>query len=247
MSEQKPEAPFFVGWAPAPGAICGFLLAVSLALIAFAGLASYMVAATQSDPGDGAFMGRVDVAGVLQAHPYPVLHVTDSDRFDEGTALILSGGGKFGVDKEALPLDGQLVKARGVWLSRGDLNGLQIGRLEAVEDAATPLENTPLGRWKLTGEICDGKCLNGAMRPGQGLAHKACANLCLLGGVPPVFVSTGKVDGTEFFLLGDAENGKLGPDILDQTATLVEVEGEIMKRGELHVFNIDSSTIRRVD
>ena len=62
-----------------------------------------------------------------------------------------------------------------------------------------------------------------------------------------MFVSTGKVDGAEFFLLGDANNGKLGQDILDQAATMVEVEGEIMKRGELHVFNIDSSTIRRVD
>lgn len=248
MAEQ--ESPFFVGWAAPEGALRPFLLGVGAGLIVLFAVASYLVAATQDDPGDGAFMGRAEAIGVLEARPYPILHVTESERFAPGTTILLSGQGKRGVAEQAAPLDGQLVQVGGLRLARGDLAGLQVGggrnRLQAVEgaDAAERPLPEPLGRWRITGEICDGKCYTGAMRPGRGLAHKACANLCLIGGVPPVFVATDAIEGSPYLLLAGADGGPVGPDILDHVATLVSVEGQVERRGSLLVFRIAPETLR---
>ena len=102
----------------------------------------------------------------------------------------------------------------------------------------------PLGRWRLTGEICDGKCYAGAMRPGTGLAHKACANLCLIGGVPPVLVTTAPVEGERFLLIAGADGGPVTPALLDHVATLVQVEGDVERRGSLLVLRVAPGTLR---
>jgi hypothetical protein len=165
--------------------------------------------------------------------------------------LMMSAGGKAGVQSRAAPLSGQLAQVSGVILERGDLNMLQLrgGRngLKAAEGAAPLPQSVSQGRWKLTGEICDGKCLAGAMRPGRGLAHKACANLCLLGGVPPVFVSTQPVLGEEFLLITGPDGTELPPEAYDRVAQFISVEGEITKHGSLLVFAIDANTMELVE
>ena len=245
---------FFIGWAgKLPGGLGRFLVLVAGMFVAGLAGAAFAIGITQDDPGDGAFRfdwGRQTITGILQAEPYPVVHVTDSDRYPAGHAIMLSGQGKRGVQDRAAPLDGQLVVVSGVMLNRGPLDMLQLRggdqglvAAEAVTDAADPPAPEPLGRWRLTGEICDGKCYAGAMRPGQGLAHRACANLCLVGGVPPVFVATDTVDGQAFFLLAGPDGGPVTDAILDHTALLVAVEGEIERRGDLLVFRIDPATL----
>ena len=248
MGEREP---FFIGWAPTPRELRGFLLAMALGIVALFGAAAYLVAATANDPGDGDFRfdwGPQTVTGVLEAEPYPLLHVTQSDRFPAGHTLMLTGVGKTGVQDRAGPLAGRPVTATGIVLKRGDLDMLQVDGgsdgLAPAEGAVGPPPSKPLGRWRLTGEICDGKCYAGAMRPGDGLAHRACANLCLVGGVPPVFVSTAPVEGQEFLLLGDAGGGPVTEALLDSTAILVEVEGVVERRGDLLVFLIDPTTLR---
>lgn len=245
MTPPADKDPFFMGWATCPTPLRGFLLSLMLSMIAFGAFVAYVIAATQNDPGAGGYMGVRVATGILQAAPYPVLHVTESPDFPSGTALILSGGSKIGVQAQAAPLDGALARVRGVWLSRGALNGLQVGELAAAEGIGTAPPTRPLGRWRLTGEICDGKCLNGTMRPGTGLAHKACANLCLIGGVPPVFVATDRIEGSEFLLLAGPDGGPLPPAMLDYTALLIEAEGTVEKRGALLVFRLDPATVRQ--
>jgi hypothetical protein len=237
---------FFIGWGKKlPKGLSSFLIVISLFTVGlFAGTAFSFVV-SQDDPGDGAFRGRQNVTGVIQAVPYPVVHIPPGDKYPNGHTIMLSGGGKRGVQKQAEPLDGQVVQIRGALLKRGDLDMIQVGRrIRAVEDA-TPheIEITSLGRWKLSGEICDGKCYAGAMRPGTGLAHKACANLCLIGGVPAVFVSSGPVDGSTFFMLADADGKALGDRLYDLTAVLLSAEGEVEKRGDLHLFKIDLDSV----
>ena len=244
MKQLGDKEPFFIGWAAMPRPMQGFMLGLAACLVVFAGVAAYVLGATQGDPGNGGYLGSAQATGILEARPYPVLYVTQSDRFASGTALILSGAGKNGVQRFAEPLDGKMVRAEGVRMQRGNLDGIVLSSLSAIDGKGALPERRSLGRWRLTGEICDGKCLNGTMRPGRGLAHKACANLCLLGGVAPVFVSTDKVDGTEFFLMGDASGGPLDQDVLDHTAVLIEVEGRIEQRGSLKLFLIDPTTIR---
>ena len=125
---------------------------------------------------------------------------------------------------------------------------LRGGRKGIRKTAGTPdlPPSKPLGRWRLSGEICDGKCLAGTMRPGRGLSHKACASLCLINGAPPIFVSSAPVDGAEFFLLANAEGQTLGDAVLDHVAQFVSLEGAVEKRGDIHVFKVDFSTLKRL-
>ena len=237
---------FFIGWGKKlPKGLSSFLIIISLFTVGlFAGTAFSFVV-TQDDPGDGAFRGRQNVTGVIQANPYPVVHIAPNDKYPNGHSMMLSGGGKRGVQNQAGPLDGQVVQVRGALIKRGDLDMIQVGRrMRAMKDVEPhQVETVSLGRWKLSGEICDGKCYAGAMRPGTGLAHKACANLCLVGGVPAVFVSSGPVDGSTFFMLSDKEGNALGDELYDLTAVLLSAEGEVEKRGNLHLFKIDLDTV----
>lgn len=248
MSREPDDAhrAFFIGFLPPDRALGRFLAGVATVLVgAFAGL-GWLLAATQDDPGDGAFRwdwGRQTVTGTLEARPYPILHVAESERYPEGHTLLLSGLGKRGVHDRAGALDGRAVTASGVALRRGALDMLQLGAgtdgLSAAGEPGAVPEPVPLGRWRITGEICDGKCYAGAMRPGTGLAHKACANLCLVGGVPPVLVATGEIDGEGFLLLADADGGPVTQALLDFTGMLIEVEGAVERRGGLLVFRVD--------
>ena len=104
--------------------------------------------------------------------------------------------------------------------------------LKKVEGEVPPLDDAvSLGRWRLAGEICDGKCLAGAMRPGRGLAHKACANLCLIGDIPPVFVSSKPVEGSEFLMVAGPDGGRMPDRAYDLVGQYIELKGEIERRG----------------
>ena len=85
------------------------------------------------------------------------------------------------------------------------------------------------------------------MRPGRGLAHKACANLCLLSGVPPVFVSTQPVDGDAFLLITGPGGSMLPATAYDYVAQFVSVEGEVERRRDLLVFSIDPDTLELIE
>lgn len=242
---------FFVGYLPTPAALRVFLVAVAALLLgAFAALA-VVIGTAQDDPGDGSFRwawGPQEVTGRLDTLPYPMLHVTTgSKRIAAGTTLLLTGVGKRGVHARVAKLDGKLVRLKGIALKRGDIDALQVGggpkNIVAVEGEAPTLETVPLGRWRLKGEICDGKCLAGAMRPGRGLSHRACANLCLIGGAPPVFVSGKPVDGSDFFVIGDADGKPLPERIYAQTALYISLEGEVERRGRILVFKADLDSL----
>lgn len=249
----KPADPFFVGWGKVPKALRAYLISVAALLIGAFGVLAYATSATQTDTNGGAFMGRVQVTGVLQNDPYPILHVIDSPQFETGDTIILSGNGKRGAVEQAEGLDGQIVEARGVRMDRGELKGIQLRNgargLKPAEDQSQNLEVevTPLGRWKVQGEICDGKCLNGAMRPGTGLSHRACAVLCLLGDIAPVFVSAGPIDGSEFLLLSGPGGDPITEAILEYTAIFVEAEGEVERHGDMLVFKIEPETIKVIE
>ncbi|MEP2639416.1 hypothetical protein [Roseobacter sp.] len=247
-----PEKPFFVGYLPVPQALRGVLLVICVLFVS--GLAGFGLAlgTGQDDPGEGAFRfdyGRQTVTGVVELTPYPLLRVTQgNDRIPKGHTLMLAGGGKTNVESRAIPLEGQLAQASGVLLERGALDMIQLrggeNGLSAVEGAVPDMETIPMGRWRLAGEICDGKCLSGAMRPGRGLAHKACANLCLLGKVPPVFVSSQPVDGAEFLLVTGPNGTPLPQRAYDYVAQFISVEGDVERRGDLLILRMDPDTLQ---
>lgn len=243
--------PFFVGYLKIPKGLRSFLLIASLMFVAGFLATAFIIGATQDDPGKAGFRfdyGRQTVTGVVELQPYPLLRVTvGNGRIAAGHTLMLTGGGKAGVMKRAKPLDGKLATASGVILKRGELDMLQLrggkAGLKATEGDAPIQTAEPLGRWRLAGEICDGKCLTGAMQPGRGLAHKACANLCLIGGIPPVFVSSQPVEGSEFLLVASADGGPMPQSIYDRVGQFVELEGELERRGDMLILKIDETSI----
>jgi hypothetical protein len=243
---------FFVGYLPAPRGLRGFLALVSVLILAAAAGVALAIAATVPDPGDGAVLGREDVEGVIRAYAYPLLQVTaDSERLKAGQVVFLSALNKAGVADRLTPFTDQPVTVSALYTRRGDLTMLQLrfgpeGVAEREGEPPPPPDRADLGRWRLTGEICDGKCYAGAMRPGRGLSHKACAALCVLGGVPAVFVLAQPVemDGAtvEYLLITDADAQPAGPAITDLAAAFLTVEGRVERIGDLHVFRLEPET-----
>lgn len=241
------KKPFFVFYLKIPLALRQFLLKVA-GVFVFSFLATgLLLGMTQDDPGKAGFRGdygRQKVVGVLETRPYPLLRVIQgSKNIEVGHTLMLTGVAKSGITKRAEPLSGKIVQVEGILIKRGELDMMQIrGGKRGIDQSnqtsgsaniAPPKE---LGEWKIAGEICDGKCLAGAMNPGRGIAHKACANLCLLGDIPPVFVSTQKVHGTQYFLMANENGNKINEDTYNYVGQFVEVQGELEQRGDLIII-----------
>lgn len=243
--------PFFVGYLKIPAGLRSFLLIACLMFVCGFAAAAVVIGATQDDPGKAGFRfdyGRQTVTGIVELNPYPLLRVTKgNERIAVGHTLMLTGAGKTGIMSRATPFDGKLATASGVILKRGTLDMLQLrggkAGLKSADGEASTQTAQPLGKWRLAGEICDGKCLSGAMQPGRGLAHKACANLCLIGGIPPVFVSSKPVEGSEFMLVASADGGPMSQSVYDKVGQFVELEGELERRGDLLILKIDETSI----
>src|ERR1019366_4461454 len=112
----SPMKPLFVGWSGRSALPhLGFLALLLFALVAGFVVLAFSLRVTVDDPGGGDFSGDKDITGVLIADPYPMI-VTDKDQH----TVILSGGGKRGVQAEARALDGKHVRATGGGVKRGD-------------------------------------------------------------------------------------------------------------------------------
>lgn len=242
------EAEFYVGYLPRPGpATLRFAGLAALVVIALAGALALALGALVGDPGDGGYGDEVALTGTVEMTPYPLLRLPPDATGRGGGAVMLTGDGKFGVAPRAAELAGGGVTAKGFIIRRGDLDMLSLSLpdgLAAAPATSAPSAAVPLGRWRVSGEICDGKCRAGAMRPGDGLAHKACANLCISGGVPPVLVTAAPVEGRRFLLLADADGGPMPASALDLVALPVTLEGMIERRDDLLVFRVDWSRAR---
>lgn len=244
MSASTKRSAWIFGGISAVGLIIGFVAA------------SLAIATTQDDPGAFGRQGNQELLGVIYAAPYPHLRTAPDDAHPDGrTIAIASANGKRGVVEQAERFDGQTVIARGFIVRRGDgemlqMSGIRVDgqrrpAIEAAPDAGPIALTAPvdLGRWRLAGEICDGQCVLGIMRPGRGLAHKACANLCIQGGVPPMFVTEAPVEGSQFMMLAAPDGGPLPEERLyDLVGAFVSLDGRLERRGDQLFFIVDLDT-----
>lgn len=231
---------FFVGWRGSSARpLTGFLGRVCLVFLAlFSGLA-LAIGSVVNDPGGGNFAGDQALTGVIVAEPYPLLVLDPDASHPNGHAVLLSGGGKRGVQAQAVALAGKRAHATGAGFKRGSIDMLLVDGLQLAEGPAPEPAVTPLGLWRLTGEICDGKCVSGVMRPGEGLAHKACANVCIAGGVPPVLVTTAPVEGARFLLMGDTQGHALPDAFRDHTGIPQRMDGRVERIADVLIFRTD--------
>jgi hypothetical protein len=238
--------PFFIGWEkrlPAPLRLP--LLGAALGLLVLALLLPLALGRATDDTGSGDWAGDRELRGTLTARPYPLLTLPPDAAHPLGHTVLLSAFGKAQVSTD---LAGRAVRAAGVLLKRGDLEMLVVNdpaQLAALPEALpAPVPPVPLGRWAMVGEICDGKCATGAMHAGTGIAHRACARLCLAGDIPPVLVTVQPAEGSSFFLLAGPDGGKLPDAVLRLVGLRLRLEGALERRGDLLVFRVDPASVQ---
>jgi hypothetical protein len=260
MTERSPPRDaFFVGYLPVPKPLVGFLAIVTGTLIGAGMAVAAVLAVAQGDWGEASFKwgdGYQTRTGILQAAPYPVLFLPPSPEHPQGHAVVLSGQGKRGVQEAADAQDGRPSDIGGIGLGRDETGiefiqvGGKVGLRPADDAAAVPAGWTPpvedLGARTLRGEMVDSKCYLGAMRPGQGKTHKLCANLCLIGGIPPMFVVYREAGAPLVMLLGDRDGRPLPDSVLDHTSHYVELTGSLERRADLLVFKVDPASLKRL-
>lgn len=238
---------FFVGYAATPPATARFLIKTTAGILASAFALALVLGWGMQERGAGNYGDTLATRGVLQMVPYPVLRTAPDATHPNGRAILVAGDGKIGAAETVASAKGQLVEASGAMLKRGDLDMMIIDTASVKPvSSAQPQLSAPvsLGRWRIAGEICDGKCYAGAMRPGTGLSHKACANLCIMGGQAAVLATVRPIEGASFLLLAD-KDGKIPPArMYDLVALPVEMEGEVFRLNDLLIFHADWQSVK---
>ncbi len=255
MSARDDES-FFIGWADTPPADRRFFLRAGLCLTVAAGGLGWGLAALQQPPGRGSWDQNAvrEWRGVVSAQPYAMLRTHELAPGAGPRTALLSCLGKCGVAARIGALAGLPVVVTGSLIQRGrnamiavDEVGDWIRRDDtATADATLRLpERQPLGEISLVGEILDSKCWFGAMRPSSGKVHKACASLCIRGGIPPAFFARGPGQQGALMIMSSGA-GAYGPELLSLVGDPVHVSGGVFRQGDLLVLDAALAAIRRV-
>jgi hypothetical protein len=243
---------FFVGWRkqmPAPDRRA--MLGAAIALVATGAGLGALAGLRPVAPGGGTWdQGNVrSWTGLLLDAPYPALRWRDASGVRTG---FLATGGKTRV-RPPPSLIGTMVRLDASLIARGRNAMLAVregsfrpARLSPPPELAWP---APLDRGEvlLAGEILDAKCWFGAMRPGYGKTHKACAALCARGGLPLAFCRIGACgdDGLAPLLLDGAGRAH-GRALAALVGEPVAVTGRLVDVGDITQLRADIGAIRRL-
>lgn len=237
---------FFVGYLPVPPRLRRFLWGVALGLaVLFLGLAS--LGALQRSPGTA--FGKTgwgeEVTGLVVVDPYPMLVTVDESGAVEH--MLLAGGGKFGPSRRVAEKEGEVVTLKGNRFRRDGRSLLEVGGSPKEGSLAPAALATLQGAARrrvadvvLKGQIMDAKCYHGRMRPGEGRMHRACAQYCIHGGIPPILVTRDETGQATHYLLETAEGGRANEQVFDYVAEPVVVAGALFQREDLWVLRIES-------
>lgn len=236
----------YVGYRALPWGHSRFLrVFVPLALWGMAALSAVMVWAMRA-PGPGVWeTGDPRVwSGALRERPYPMLET------GEGVFFLVELG-KRGSQERTSGLDGRSVTVRGWLLEREGRRIIEIAPEEdgvaMVEGAIAPrprAEARSLGEATLRGEIMDAKCYLGAMRPGDGAGHRACAALCVGGGIPPMLVTRDRAGRAAFHLITGAAGEPVNTWAARWVGQPVEVRGERVDLGGVEALRVGEDGVR---
>ena len=255
MTDSRSKVDLYVGYrTDNPRSQSRFSRRVTLLLLAGVVMLGALFAVAQQtfDPGSFEFGEVRTVEGTLYVAPQPHLRLHRPLPLPNQAAtsrpevlveeLLLVDFGKHGATGLA-GLDGAQVRARGSLIFRGSTAMLELAEPPQRNDAATtvPAVDATVGRpIRLTGEIVDSKCALGVMKPGRGKVHRACATLCLDGGIPPAFLVRG-ADGQEWIaLLLDADGAPPTESLAPWVGEGLSLDGELHEpAGGVARFRVD--------
>ncbi len=250
MAEPRDDE-FYTGYLPeAPPGVAAhvrrtitwlLLIVVAAALILVFGQNGFSSAAYE-------FLVFRDFEGVVRERPYPVLEVDQPSTADGRSPFYLVAPGKFGAGAEVEGFDGRRVRLSGSLIYRGDQTMIEVqpGSVEAAEGTASAASEVALGSHTLRGRIVDSKCYLGIMKPGATKPHRACATVCIRGGIPPLLLVADEAGPVAQLLLVGADGRAVNAEVLDMVDEPVEITGEVVRRDDLLVLYADPSTYRRL-
>ena len=246
---QKERDNFFIGYQKIPNRERRLLLTTIPLLIAAIGGFGGLIAARQKKPEAATWGARaISLRGQLVKEPYPYLLVPNHYSPSGYDTVFLVKQGKHGAHQLVNELDEKYVTVSGKLLTRHDVRYNYL--FEALSEVSTLRKNIniattkvkELGTHKLRGRIIDSKCHFGVMRPSMGMTHKACASLCVRGGIPPIFVP--QATTLNRVVLTTVMEDKANIEhILPYMLDLIEVEGKLSAVNNHYIFQINPATI----
>jgi hypothetical protein len=99
----------------------------------------------------------------------------------------------------------------------------------------------------LRGEIVDSKCHLGVMTPGERRTHRACAQLCIRGGIPPLFWVENERGDVQRLLLVGANGEAVNERVLELVGLPLEIEGVVSQLDDWLVLSADPAGYRRIE
>ncbi|MGB5705486.1 MAG: hypothetical protein WBM41_01535 [Arenicellales bacterium] len=256
MKDQERDT-FFVGYLDMPAALRRFYTPLTILLLGVSGLIGFGIASMQSSTGAASWQTESSetLSGLLMVDPYPVLHRLDPANPDQVESILLVNQGKFSAEAYARPYHNRMVSVTGFPITRGGWTMLEVTAADSIfEDqsgksaADVEIEKNvtakSLGVVTLNGEIADSKCFLGVMKPGEGSVHKACAEVCLIGGIPSMLVVRDG-DGRKYgYILTLPDGSSASTALSGRAADKVGVTGELMQKGDLIYIKISPDGLR---
>lgn len=248
---------FFTGYKSIPPKLKRFCLFISVAALLITLLVSYSVASHQKLAGLAIWNTeeKVTMEGLLTTEPYPVLHRITEENTASTESVMLVAIGKHDAKPLASAHAGKLVSVSGYSISRGGWLMLELDSTDDIKllpdqsgaiTATAKLSTTALGSVTLTGEIMDSKCVLGVMKPGSGLVHKACAELCLLGGIPPMLVIKDQQNRKFGYLLTHSDGRSASTELAPMAAESVTVSGQLEQQGDMLYLRMTNVDVNRL-
>ena len=247
------KKPFFVGYLDMPKSLKKFYVPLTVFLILFSVGAGYTIASKQRSVGPAFWQNSTTetVTGLLRVNPYPVLHRFNPENPEQIESILLVNQGKYSSNDYASPFADQMVTITGYPIYRGGWSMLELiaeEPIQAINDNSETSQiseklmvaskPTSLGPVALSGEIADSKCFLGVMKPGIGSVHKACAEVCLLGGIPAMLLAWGE-DGQKYgYMLTQHDGSSISKEISKNAADYAKVTGELQMKGNLLYIQI---------
>jgi len=240
------QGDLYVGYLPLPDKHRRAVRAcVATLAIAFAAAAA-AIAALQRDPGPAVWdtANETTLTGRVSAHPYPLIET------DDAVYLVVEMG-KRGAQQRLTALDNHRAELTGYLLKRDGRRMIELAPGDPAvvtkgEDTQPPRVARPGAEVELVGEILDSKCYLGAMKPGDGKAHKACATLCLDGGIPPMLYTTNPDGSPAHYVLCASDAAPAPESVRDYLAEPVRVRGVPLEANGLSLLVIDENSIQRL-